>query len=192
MLTSDAARDARRRIEELAASARRRDRRRIERERRRPDAASGGDRAAPSRWAMPWRVETLDGRAGPVVELRDEEAVVAVGALKLTVPASHAPARSRASPEAVPARAMLVVRIDPRRRRRPPRSTCAACAWTRWSSRCSRALDAAVRADLQRAAHHPRQGHRRAARARGRAAARAIARVREHSGSARGTRAARA
>jgi DNA mismatch repair protein MutS2 len=95
---------------------------------------------APGQWV---EVETLGGRLGRVIEVRDDDAVVAVGAMKLTVPA-HAVRRSaRAAPaESVPVSAdvpdvtasreidLRGLRVDEA------------------EDRVMRALDDAVRADL--------------------------------------------
>jgi DNA mismatch repair protein MutS2 len=84
--TAATARDARRRVEELAAShAAEIDR--IDREDRpvrRAPAATGGVMAV----GDVVELETLDGRTGQIVELRNDLAIVAVGALKMTVPVS--------------------------------------------------------------------------------------------------------
>ena len=131
------AREARRRVEELAAEhAAEIDRidavERMDRPARRaPVGATGGAMAVGDTVEM----ETLDGRVGQIVELRNDQAVVAVGALKMTVPVSTLSAVSRATERSGGARA--------ERTRRSPMSTCprrsicAACAWTRWSSRCT-------------------------------------------------------
>ncbi|HWZ58302.1 MAG TPA: endonuclease MutS2 [Gemmatimonadaceae bacterium] len=138
-LSPDAARDARRRIERLAAEhgeglAT------LSREETAPAERSRGEALAPGQWV---EVETLGGRLGRVIEVRDDDAVVAVGAMKLTVPA-HAVRRSgRAAPaESVPVSAdvpdvpasheidLRGLRVDEA------------------EERVMRALDDAVRADL--------------------------------------------
>jgi DNA mismatch repair protein MutS2 len=93
------ARDARRRVEELAAThAAEIDR--LDREnrpaRRAPTAATGGVMAVGDTVEM----ETLDGRTGQIVELRNDQAIVAVGALKMTVPVSSLSTVSRAAERA--------------------------------------------------------------------------------------------
>lgn len=93
------ARDARRRVEELAAThAAEIDR--LDREdrplRRAPAAATGGVMAVGDTVEM----ETLDGRTGQIVELRNDQAIVAVGALKMTVPVSSLSTVSRAAERA--------------------------------------------------------------------------------------------
>src|SRR5512140_2663053 len=94
------AREARRRVEELAAThAAEIDR--IEREdrpvRRAPAAtATGGVMAVGDTVEL----ETLEGRTGQIVELRDDQAIVAVGALKMTVPVSTLSTVSRAAERA--------------------------------------------------------------------------------------------
>jgi DNA mismatch repair protein MutS2 len=101
--TAATAREARRRIEELAASHAEAIER-IEREDRpvrRAPAVLGGAMAV----GAVVGVESLDGRTGQIVELRDDQAVVAVGALKVTVPVSTLSVVA-ASTEAVPARAV--------------------------------------------------------------------------------------
>ncbi|HEX6536865.1 MAG TPA: endonuclease MutS2 [Gemmatimonadaceae bacterium] len=104
----EASRDARRTIEELAtrqaeaieridrADARRTPRR----ERAEPEAVGVGDAV---------EVETLGGRVGQVLELRGDEAVVAVGALKVTVPvrALVRTGRAAVAVESVPMRGDL-------------------------------------------------------------------------------------
>jgi DNA mismatch repair protein MutS2 len=93
------ARDARRRVEELAAThAAEIDR--LDREdrplRRAPAAATGGVMAVGDTVEL----ETLDGRTGQIVELRNDQAIVAVGALKMTVPVSSLSTVSRAAERA--------------------------------------------------------------------------------------------
>ncbi|HEV7705535.1 MAG TPA: endonuclease MutS2 [Gemmatimonadaceae bacterium] len=95
------ARDARRRVEELAAThAAEIDRlealERVERPARRAPAATGGAMAVGDTVEM----ETLDGRTGQIVELRNDQAIVAVGALKMTVPVSSLSVMSRAAERA--------------------------------------------------------------------------------------------
>ena len=96
------ARDARRRVEELAAThaeeIERLDRiERVDRPARRvPAAATGGVMAVGDTVEM----ETLDGRTGQIVELRNDQAIVAVGALKMTVPVSTLSTVSRAAERA--------------------------------------------------------------------------------------------
>ena len=102
----EAARDARRRVEELATAH--------------GDAADElGRRSEPARGdprnTSPIGVgdavslATLDGRAGQVVELRGGDAVVAVGAIKLTVPLASLTrtTRSAAAPDQIPLRGDL-------------------------------------------------------------------------------------
>jgi DNA mismatch repair protein MutS2 len=93
------ARDARRRVEELAAThAAEIDRiDREDRPARRAPAATGGVMAVGDTVEM----ETLDGRTGQIVELRNDQAIVAVGALKMTVPVSTLSTVSRAHERAV-------------------------------------------------------------------------------------------
>jgi DNA mismatch repair protein MutS2 len=92
------ARDARRRVEELAAThAAEIDRLdREDRPVRRAQPATGGVIAVGDTVEM----ETLDGRTGQIVELRDDQAIVAVGALKMTVPVSSLSTISRAAERA--------------------------------------------------------------------------------------------
>ncbi len=163
-----AAKAARRRIEELAgaqASAVRE----LEREapEAQPDEAadvagvalSPGDAVA---------VETLAGRVGTVISLRDEEAIVAVGAMKLRVPAHTLRRTARATAPAGAATGVPshftsmpdenpVTEVDLRGLRVDEMEQALIAA-----------IDSAVRVRRERAAHHPRQGHRRAARAGGR------------------------
>ena len=63
---------------------------------RRVPAATGGAMAVGDTVEM----ETLDGRTGQIVELRDDQAIVAVGALKMTVPVSTLSTVSRAAERA--------------------------------------------------------------------------------------------
>ncbi|HEY2898316.1 MAG TPA: endonuclease MutS2 [Gemmatimonadaceae bacterium] len=88
------AREARRRVEELAA-AHAAEIERLDREDRpvrRAPAATGGAMAVGDTVEM----ETLEGRTGQIVELRNDQAIVAVGALKMTVPVSSLSTVSRA------------------------------------------------------------------------------------------------
>jgi DNA mismatch repair protein MutS2 len=92
------ARDARRRVEELAA-IHAEEIERIDREDRpvrRAPAATGGAMAVGDTVEM----ETLEGRTGQIVELRNDQAIVAVGALKMTVPVSTLSTVSRATERA--------------------------------------------------------------------------------------------
>jgi DNA mismatch repair protein MutS2 len=87
------ARDARRRVEELAA-IHAEEIERIDREDRpvrRAPAAAGGTMAVGDTVEM----ETMEGRRGRIVELRNDQAIVAVGALKMTVPVSTLSTTSR-------------------------------------------------------------------------------------------------
>ena len=95
------ARDARRRVEELAAThAEEIDRidalERADRPTRRAPAATGGAMAVGDTVEM----ETLDGRTGQILELRNDQAIVAVGALKMTVPVSTLSVMSRTAERA--------------------------------------------------------------------------------------------
>ena len=95
---ASSARDARRRVEELA-TAHAAEIERLEREdrpARRAPAATGGVMAVGDTVEM----ETLAGRTGQIVELRDGQAIVAVGALKMTVPVSTLSTVSRAAERA--------------------------------------------------------------------------------------------
>ncbi len=93
------ARDARRRVEELAATHAE-EIERLDREdrpvRRAPAAATGGVMAVGDTVGM----ETLAGRTGQILELRNDQAIVAVGALKMTVPVSTLSMVSRAAERA--------------------------------------------------------------------------------------------
>jgi DNA mismatch repair protein MutS2 len=99
--TAATAREARRRVEELAG-AHAAEIERLDREdrpvRRAPAAtgAPGGVMAVGDTVEM----ETLDGRTGQIVELRNDQAIVAVGALKMTVPVSSLSTVSRAAERA--------------------------------------------------------------------------------------------
>jgi DNA mismatch repair protein MutS2 len=111
------AREARRRVEELAADqAAEIDRLESESERAGREAGAG----APERRARPdhdgievddtVELSTLGGRSGRVVELRGDDAVVAVGVMKLTVPVKslrRTRAAARAPVESVPLRGAL-------------------------------------------------------------------------------------
>ncbi len=113
----ESAREARRRVEELAADqAAEIDRLESESERARREAGAG----TPVRRARPEHdgievddtveLSTLGGRSGRVVELRGEDAVVAVGVMKLTVPVKslrRTRAAVRAPVETVPMRGEL-------------------------------------------------------------------------------------
>ena len=93
----EAARDARRAAERLAAEQGEAIDK-LERSERR-DGPSPAQAAAETIGTGDWvDVETLGGRRGRVVDLRDGEAVVAVGAMKLTVPLGTL-RRSRTTPE---------------------------------------------------------------------------------------------
>lgn len=104
--SEQAAREARRRVEELAsdhAAALAE----LARADERPLTAAGvGGEVAPGDVV---ELETLNGRTGQLVELRGDDAVVAVGSLKLTVPRRTLTRRSRPRPEAesVPRRGEL-------------------------------------------------------------------------------------
>ncbi len=113
----ESAREARRRVEELAADqAAEIDRLESENERARREVGAG----APARRARPGHdgievddtveLSTLGGRSGRVVELRGNDAVVAVGVMKLTVPVKslrRTRAAARAPVETVPLRGDL-------------------------------------------------------------------------------------
>jgi DNA mismatch repair protein MutS2 len=113
----ESVREARRRVEELAADqAAEIDRLEIESERAHREAGAG----APARRAQPEHdgievddaveLSTLGGRSGRVVELRGDDAVVAVGVMKLTVPVKslrRTRAAARAPMETVPMRGEL-------------------------------------------------------------------------------------
>ena len=96
-----AARAARQRIEELAsAQAAQLDA--LEREAAAPEGASAAEDASGAALAPgdAVAVETLAGRVGTVLSLRDEEAVVAIGAMKLRVPARTLRRTARAAAHA--------------------------------------------------------------------------------------------
>jgi len=103
----DAARVARRRAEQLAGSQADRlraldDSPGIARASARPGATSAAEAAlAPGAWV---EVASLGGRTGQVVELRDGDAVVALGGVKLTLPASGLRRAARQSAAEVPVR----------------------------------------------------------------------------------------
>ncbi len=63
---------------------------------RRTQPATGGVMAVGDTVEM----ETLNGRTGQIVELRDDQAIVAVGALKMTVPVSSLSTITRAAERA--------------------------------------------------------------------------------------------
>ena len=98
----EAARAARRRIEELA-SAQAAELESLEHEEEAPDVSESvaadvsGAALAPGDAVS---VETLAGRVGTVLSLRDEEAVVAIGAMKLRVPARTLRRTARAAAHA--------------------------------------------------------------------------------------------
>lgn len=100
----------------------------------------GVERLNPGQWV---EIETLGGRLGQVVEVRDDEAVVAVGAVKLTVPRRALRRATRSAPtESVPMAADVPDVAAPReidlRGMRVDEA----------EERMMRALDDAVRADL--------------------------------------------
>jgi DNA mismatch repair protein MutS2 len=113
----ESAREARRRVEELAADqAAEIDRIESESERARREAGAGASarRARPEHDGIEVddtvELSTLGGRSGRVVELRGDDAVVAVGVMKLTVPVKslrRTRAAARAPVEAVPMRGEL-------------------------------------------------------------------------------------
>jgi DNA mismatch repair protein MutS2 len=80
--SDDAARDARKRVESLA-NEQGRELERLERETVSEPARRGNAEVSIGDFV---EVETLGGRVGRVVEIRDDEAVVAVGVMKLAVP----------------------------------------------------------------------------------------------------------
>lgn len=92
------ARDARRRVEELAATHAAEIERidREDRPARRALAALAGTIAVGDTVEM----ETLEGRTGQILELREGQAIVAVGALKMTVPVSTLSTVSRSQERA--------------------------------------------------------------------------------------------
>jgi DNA mismatch repair protein MutS2 len=139
---AEAARGARRRIERLAAEHGQE----LEALERDVPAAPTAparqtvDALAPGQWV---EVETLGGRPGQVVEVRDDDAVVAIGAVKLTVPLRAVRRTTRAAPaEPVPLSADVPEVIASReidlRGMRVDEA----------EERVMRALDDAVRADL--------------------------------------------
>ena len=131
-------------------------------------------------------VETLGGKVGRVVEVRDEEAVVAVGVMKLTVPREHVATlrRREARPPKSPLRSVATC---PRCTRRA-RSTSAGCASAKSkTSLCRRSMRGSRRS--QDPANHPRKRNRaRCASASPRCCARN--RASRAFGSVRGTKAA--
>jgi DNA mismatch repair protein MutS2 len=136
---TDAARAARRRIERLAAEHGE-ELATLEHEAVVAPSHSPTDVIVPGQWVQ---VDTLGGRVGQVLELRDGDAVVAVGAIKLTVPARTVRRTTRALPsEGVPVSADVpdvsaAREIDLRGMRVDEAE-----------ARVMRALDDAVRADL--------------------------------------------
>jgi DNA mismatch repair protein MutS2 len=98
---TETARAARRRIEQLAAEHGQ-ELAALERDEGAGAAPAPGrvDTLTPGQWV---EVQTLGGRLGQVVEVRDDDAVVAVGAVKLTVPVHAVRRTSRGAPaESVP------------------------------------------------------------------------------------------
>src|SRR5690349_3910023 len=101
----DAAREARKRVEELA-NEQGRALEQIEREARDAPAPAGNQEVNIGDFV---EVETLGGRVGRVVEVRDGEALVAVGAMKLAVPRS---ALRMSTPEAASPAVAVNIRGD--------------------------------------------------------------------------------
>jgi DNA mismatch repair protein MutS2 len=106
------AKEARRKVEGLAARQNdqlerlHREERNAQRRDRAPAGANGGGTAAPAPIGVNDMVEvaTLGGKLGRVLELRDADAVVAIGTIKLTVPV-----RTLARSNQQAARAQIVV-----------------------------------------------------------------------------------
>ena len=143
-----AGREARQRAEELAAKQS------VELERLEREETNVQRRVATPAARRDERVEvgdsvavaTLGGKVGRLMEIRDGDAVVAVGAIKMTVPrkvAESSRSKRRRTPSA--SGQAICPRCTFRRR-----SIFAACASTRPKRAVLQALDAAVRADLRR------------------------------------------
>ncbi|HEU4641237.1 MAG TPA: endonuclease MutS2 [Gemmatimonadaceae bacterium] len=143
----EAARESRRRVEELA-SRQAEAIERIERREARPAARAAGRAAAEPEAIAPGdvvEVGTLGGRAGQVLELRGDEAVVAVGAIKLTVPVRSLSRTGRAAVavEAVP------LRGDLPEEHAPSEVDLRGMRVDEMERTLMHALDSAVRADLR-------------------------------------------
>lgn len=144
--SDEAVRDARRRIEEMAA----RHAQGIERLERRPRqdepraaaAPAAGEEIAPGDLV---EVETLGGRAGQVLELRGDDAVVAVGALKVSVPTRTLTRTARGSVAVEP----VPLRGDLPEVQAPTEIDLRGMRVDEMEPVLLHALDAAVRADLK-------------------------------------------
>jgi DNA mismatch repair protein MutS2 len=154
------ARDARRTVEELAGRQQEH-LERLEREERnvrtRAQRAAGPkpadttpQPATPSRWG------TLGGKLGRLVEVRGKDAVVSVGALKLTVPIAAVDQTRKELPkmETVP-----VMLGDAGRRLPPGRGGPARAARRRGRRPAARRRSTRRCAPTGARSHHPRQGH---------------------------------
>ncbi len=91
-------------------------------------------------------LSTLGGRAGSVVEMRDGQAVVAVGAMKLTVPTSTLTRTRRQAPEA---QTPVPLRGDMPEVAAPTEIDLRGMRVEEMERALMQALDAAVRADLR-------------------------------------------
>lgn len=94
----DAAREARRHVEDLAKAQTEHIDRLDARERARPSTQHGQKTSAPPAVGDHVAVASLGGRIGQLMEMRDDNAIVAVGTLKLTLPLSDITRAARPAP----------------------------------------------------------------------------------------------
>jgi DNA mismatch repair protein MutS2 len=96
----DAARDARRHVEDLAREQTARLDRLAERERQTSRARGRTAQSAPPEVGHHVAIASLGGRTGQLVEMRDDKAIVAVGTFKLSLPLSDLARTSAPQPQA--------------------------------------------------------------------------------------------
>jgi DNA mismatch repair protein MutS2 len=141
----DAAREARKRVEGLA-NKQGRELDRIEREGGHSGGGNQEGAAEPLEVGDFAELETLGGRVGRIVEVRDDEAVVAVGVMKIAVPRTSL---RRASPQAAAPEVAVAVRGDMPEVHAPTEIDVRGMRVGEVEDVVMQAVDAAVRADLK-------------------------------------------
>ncbi len=141
-LSEEEMREARRRVESVAAEHAEALDRLDARERQAASEPLAGEIAVGDTVEL----STLGGRAGSVVEMRDGQAVVAVGAMKLTVPTSTLTRTRRQAPEA---QTPVPLRGDMPEVAAPTEIDLRGMRVEEMERALMQALDAAVRADLR-------------------------------------------
>ncbi|MEX2110664.1 MAG: endonuclease MutS2 [Gemmatimonadaceae bacterium] len=143
--SEDAAREARKRVEALANEQGRE----LDRIARDGEGSIGTDRGGPAEALEVGdfaELETLGGRVGRIVEMRDDEAVVAVGVMKLAVPLASL---RRASPQAAAPEVAVAIRGDLPEVHAPTEIDVRGMRVGEVEDVVMQAVDAAVRADLK-------------------------------------------